>query len=331
MRPRHIKRSRWHLTALSFVLLALAGCGTTQQLAASVPTARILLVTPVATSTTRPTLPPATVTTRPSLAASATPAPTIPPTATELPTPNFVIALPTPTVPSVAADGSFDANTIEAQSFVQINQLRAENGLPPLAPSPLLNASARAHSCDMAARHIIDHNSADGRTLAQRLPAVTPPWEWPSENIAAGFPDANAVVHAWFDESPPDDWHRRNILATEQRELGIGYCYSSNGGSGNEHFFTADFARRTDYYPLVLANGAPTISTPQVPFWLYGEGWADAVRFGAISDLSTTPWQPFASSGSYELAPVSGPQIVYAELRGPNGATETVSATVTLQ
>lgn len=328
MYPLRTKQSHWCIATLTFMLLVLSGCSTPQQPVASVPTARILLFTPIATSTIRPTLLAATATARPTLSASATPAPTVPPPVTELPTPNFVIALPTPVL---AQEGSFDANTIEPQIFAQINQLRAENGLPPLAPSLVLSASARAHSCDMAARHVIDHNSADGRTLAQRLPSVTPPWEWPSENIAAGFPDANAVVHAWFDESPPDDWHRRNILATDQRELGIGYCYNADGGSGNEHFFTADFARRTNYYPLVLANGAPTTSTRQVPFWLYGEGWADAVRLGATPDLSTTPWQTFASSGSYELAPTSGPQTVYAELRGPNGATEIVSATVTLQ
>lgn len=322
--PATILRHLWML----ITLLMFAGCGVPhQEAAAPLPTARIALITTPSVSPTR--TPTATTTTSP------TPVrPTSVPTRSPIPSPNYVPTRAILTeVPAQALsdDEARDADTVEMQIFAKINQLRVENSLPPLAYNPILGAAARAHSCDMAVHHAINHTSSDGRNLVQRLPRSTPLWEWPSENIAAGFGDAEAVVHAWFDESPPDDWHRRNILTTEQRELGIGYCYDAGGGSGNDHFYTADFARRTNLFPLVVANGATTTTTRQVPFWLYGNGWADAVRLGSTPDLSSLPWQPFAPSGSYELLPISGPQIVYAELRGPGGVTEIVSATVTLQ
>jgi hypothetical protein len=230
----------------------------------------------------------------------------------------------------VSADGSLDAVAVEAAIYERINGLRAQNGLPPLAYNATLAATARGHSCDIAARHAIDHNSADGRTLAQRLPPDGASWEWPSENIAVGFPDPDAVVNAWFDEAPPDDWHRRNILATDQREIGVGYCYNDDPNSGNDNYYTADFARRADLYPLVLAHGAQRTSERNVSYWLYGEGWAEAMRLGFTPDLADHPWQPFTSTGTYLLDGPPGPYTLYAELRGSGGATSLVSATITL-
>jgi uncharacterized protein YkwD len=125
-----------------------------------------------------------------------------------------------------------------------INQVRATNGLPPYQHSPELSGAARAHSCDLAAHSLISHESSDGRTLSQRLEGATPPWEWPSENIAAGVSDPAATVAMWMDE-PPEGWHRRNILDTDQREVGAGYCYMADDATGNHHYWTADFSRRT--------------------------------------------------------------------------------------
>ncbi|MFN8566566.1 MAG: CAP domain-containing protein [Kouleothrix sp.] len=88
-------------------------------------------------------------------------------------------------------------------------------------------------------------------------PAVRP-WEWPSESIAAGFDDPIQVVAVWMDE-PPEGWHRRNILDTEQREIGAGYCYTSDDPSGNYHYWTADFAARpAEYNEVGVALLLPT-------------------------------------------------------------------------
>ena len=136
-----------------------------------------------------------------------------------------------------------DPAMLEALLIATINQVREENRLPPYQHSPELSGAARAHSCDLAAHGLISHESSEGRTLAQRLAGATPPWEWPSENIAAGVIDPAATVAMWMDE-PPEGWHRRNILDVEQREVGAGYCYAADDATGNHHYWTADFSRR---------------------------------------------------------------------------------------
>jgi len=147
---------------------------------------------------------------------------------------------PTPVAATTPGD---DPALLEALLVAMINQVRAENGLPPYQHSPELSGAARAHSCDLAAHGLISHESSEGRTLAQRLDGATPPWEWPSENIAAGVVDPAATVAMWMDE-PPEGWHRRNILDVDQREIGAGYCYAADDASGNHHYWTADFSRR---------------------------------------------------------------------------------------
>jgi uncharacterized protein YkwD len=130
----------------------------------------------------------------------------------------------------------------EASLIVVINQVRIANNLTPYKMSPELSAAARAHSCDLAAHSLISHLSSDGKTLADRLAGSAERWKWPSESVAAGLPDAEAVVAAWMDE-PPEGWHRRNILDANQEAVGAGYCFVSNDPSGNHHYWTADFAR----------------------------------------------------------------------------------------
>jgi uncharacterized protein YkwD len=125
----------------------------------------------------------------------------------------------------------------------EINRVRAEQGLPAYRYNAGLSATARAHSCDLAAHGIISHESSDGRSVQDRLAGADPPWQWPSESIAAGTDDPLLVVAMWMDE-PPEGWHRRNILDTDQREVGVGYCFATEDTSGNHHYWTADFSRR---------------------------------------------------------------------------------------
>lgn len=171
-----------------------------------------------------------------------TPLPTAPPTPTSLPpTPTLASATSTDSASAALADTSPAA--LENQLVDAINQVRQSSGLPAYRNSPELSAAARAHSCDLAAHHIISHTSSDGRTLTDRLAGGSPAWEWPSESIAAGTADPTTVVAWWMDE-PADGWHRRNILDTQQQEVGAGYCFVEDDPSGNHWYWTADFSRR---------------------------------------------------------------------------------------
>ena len=113
----------------------------------------------------------------------------------------------------------------------------------PISIAPSLAAQRARIAAIWPAHGLISHESSEGRTLAQRLAGATPPWEWPSENIAAGVVDPAATVAMWMDE-PPEGWHRRNILDVDQREVGAGYCYAADDSTGNHHYWTADFSRR---------------------------------------------------------------------------------------
>jgi uncharacterized protein YkwD len=212
---------------LSIICALLVGCGAPETPSGGAAAPSQVAVPSVsrvpATATPRPT-----ATLQPSPTATPTPLPS--PTATATP-------LPSPTLSAEA-----DPATREALLVAEINRVRAEFGLPPYLHSPELSAAARAHSCDLAAHGMISHTSSDGRTLPDRLAGGEPPWEWPSESIAAGTDDPILVVAWWMDE-PPDGWHRRNILDADQREVGVGYCYFEEDASGNRHYWTADFSR----------------------------------------------------------------------------------------
>jgi uncharacterized protein YkwD len=215
------------IVSLLALAVLLAACGTTSAgpPPAMLPTARILIApTHIAAARAR---------------RLATPRPTS--TAAPLPTPSPTSIITPTTVGPAAPDA--DTALREALLVVEMNKVRAANGLPPYAHSPELSAAARAHSCDLAAHTMISHVSSDGRTLQDRLAGADPPWEWPSESIAAGTDDPAAVVAMWMDE-PPEGWHRRNILDTDQREVGTGYCYTPDDPTGNHHYWTADFSRR---------------------------------------------------------------------------------------
>lgn len=194
------------------------------------PTAHI--IAPSATPTHPPPTP-APVT--------STPAPT--PTSVPIPTRTLEPAtLPDTPTTTPATTAPFDPAEREARLLEAVNALRASAALPAYQQIAELSAAARAHSCDLAAHHMISHVSSDGRSLAERIPARTPALLWPSESIAAGTADPALVIGLWMDE-PPEGWHRRNLLDPQQTLVGIGYCYTPDDPSGNHHYWTMDIAR----------------------------------------------------------------------------------------
>jgi uncharacterized protein YkwD len=192
-------------------------------------------------------LPTMTPTTQIPEATTQTQQPTVPqPSATLVPA---EVAPPTSTPLSYPLNSGLPndeqrAQALEASLLQLVNNLRAEYGLPPYKVSPELSRAARAHSCDIAAHSLISHQSSDGRSLKERLAGAEPPWEWPSENIAAGTDDPARVIFIWMDE-PEDGWHRRNLLNPDKTEIGAGYCFNPNDPSNNRHYWTIDIASRT--------------------------------------------------------------------------------------
>jgi uncharacterized protein YkwD len=130
----------------------------------------------------------------------------------------------------VAAQATADpeAAQLEALVYAQDNGVRAEHHLTVLARRPDLDAVARAHSADMAARGFFAHESPEGRNAVHRLgQARIDGFSLAAENI--GSTDrpgpAGEIVTAWL-HSPI---HRSNLLAPPFNATGIGVARGANG------------------------------------------------------------------------------------------------------
>ncbi len=135
-----------------------------------------------------------------------------------------------------------------ASALARVNQLRAGGAdcgssgrfasTTPLAWSDKLTQAADAHSKDMAANNYFSHTSADGRSLADRVSATGYVWSSLGENIAAGYPDVNAVIDGWV-ASPG---HCANLMAPGFTEVGL-VCVPKAAGSTYSTYGTMDLAR----------------------------------------------------------------------------------------
>ena len=97
------------------------------------------------------------------------------------------------------------------------NDERAAAGCGPLEGHAALDDAARLHAEDMADNDYFDHTSLDGRSPTDR--AAEQGYEGGvGENIAAGYPDAAAVMEGWMNS----EGHRANLLNCDYSVLGVG-------------------------------------------------------------------------------------------------------------
>lgn len=127
--------------------------------------------------------------------------------------------------------------------LARTNFYRSQFGLAPLTLNAQLTAAARKHSQDMALNDFIGHQSSDGLSTDQRFNRDGYKYAFAGENIGWGYSTPEEVADAWFNETPPNDGHRQNILNPNYKEIGIGYYFLKNDtGSQNwHHYWTQDF------------------------------------------------------------------------------------------
>ncbi|HEX7299779.1 MAG TPA: CAP domain-containing protein [Solirubrobacteraceae bacterium] len=157
---------------------------------------------------------------------------------------------PTPAVASACPGADLDpapaAQPGAAAAVVcLVNRERTTRKLPALRDSALLRAAAGRYARRMVSGGFFDHVSPTGSTLRVRLARVGYPGGAQctlGENIATGSGQLgapSAIVAAWM-ASPG---HRRNILARDFRDVGIGVA-SGMPGAGAGATYVADFGRR---------------------------------------------------------------------------------------
>jgi hypothetical protein len=167
-------------------------------------------------------------------------------------------------------------------------------------------------------------------------------WNSAGENIAAGYTTPDSVMTGWMN-SPG---HRNNILSASYREIGVGYTNpsadfsnvrtDSNGdcvADGNAgpfyHYWTQNFGRRYNVYPVVINREAAEIDTRSVGLYVYGAGWAAEMRFKNENGIWSS-WEPYSSNKSWQLSSGNGVKQVHVELRNIDSTVLTASDMITL-
>lgn len=226
------------VVATLFVLGALAACGhpSTAGVAAG-PTSSAVPVGATESTAAEPSAVPSAPATATGahLSAADNPPPAPPP----LP-PKPAKPKPAPPQPGVSA---------AAQAILdQVNAWRAEAGLRPYVMLPGLIASAHKHNLTMAAGCGLSHQCPGEAPFGDRIHAQGVQWSSAGENCGVGGSANNTAAitaaakgldQAMFDEQPPDDGHRQNLLSSSFTHIGIDVIRDSKGSVWLTQDFTS--------------------------------------------------------------------------------------------
>lgn len=116
-----------------------------------------------------------------------------------------------------ATAGLDDRPRIAAEMLARVNDVRRRAGLPPLAPSPLLDRVSQEHAEDMLLRSYSGHRTPEGLGPSERARAGGYR-SGVGENIVEQRFSAEEALKAWLG-SPG---HRSNLLDRGCREMGLG-------------------------------------------------------------------------------------------------------------
>jgi uncharacterized protein YkwD len=122
------------------------------------------------------------------------------------------------TAPIGETTGTVSLTAEEQEMLDLVNEERTRESLAPVTWCPALARSATDHSQDMALKNYFEHESLDGREVADRAKSQGYDFQTVGENIAVGQRDVAEVMQGWM-KSPG---HRENILRPQFTHLGSG-------------------------------------------------------------------------------------------------------------
>jgi uncharacterized protein YkwD len=199
------------------------------------------------------------------------------------------------------------------------NQVRAENGLPPLKRVDGLNQSARYHAADMNSDDYFSHDTLDrteGSLLEvcstwDRIEHFYTNWLALAENIAAGQRSPEIAMDGWMNS--PDHYH--NIMSDHYYEIGTGFFL---GDATYRYYWVQNFGKKDGRYPLIIDGEAARTIERDVEVYIHGD-W-QMMRL-SLNGGAWTDWQPFLTRFTWTLPAAPGEYQLSAELRGSPGAT----------
>ncbi len=137
---------------------------------------------------------------------------------------------------SAEVNSKASASSIEVEVAELVNKYRKEAGLEPLKLVEDVSNVARIKSEDMRDNRYFDHNSPTYGDPFAMLNTFGISYKSAGENIAKGQKTADAVMNAWMNS----EGHRRNIMSSNFKEIGIGYVTDSSGTT----YWTQQFVTR---------------------------------------------------------------------------------------
>jgi uncharacterized protein YkwD len=146
---------------------------------------------------------------------------------------------------SVASSTGYTTRSDWANAVLaELNAERARHGLPALKLNSKLVAAAHTHNLAMAKADTLSHQLSGEARLGSRVSAAGYRWSLVGENVAYNSNRSQdgvlAVQKAMYNEEPPDDGHRRNILNERFVDVGIDVI---NDSVHDKVWLVTDFGR----------------------------------------------------------------------------------------
>jgi hypothetical protein len=187
--------------------------------------------------------------------------------------------------------------TAQDEMAVLVDRARVAAGLLPLARASALDRAATAHAEDMAAQGYMEHEGLNGSTPASR--AAQAGYETPAGSAwlvvevisARGDPPQDAL--GWW---LSDGLHRRVVLRSYWREMGIGFAHGGPYG----RFWVMLFGCRPNMLPAVLLDGMLSIPDETCGSGSDSFSRVDSVRAATNpTAVETAEWRPYAGQQSW--------------------------------
>jgi uncharacterized protein YkwD len=205
----------------------------------------------------------------------------------------------------------------EDQLALLVDRARSNAGVLPVARAAELDQAAIAHANEMVAHGYMDHDAPDGSTPGSRAADagyVTPPGgAWlVVEVISARGDQPEDALNWWLG----DGLHRRVVLRSTWREMGIGFAPGGPYG----RFWVMEFGCRPNVLPPVLLDGTLTVPDETCSTGAFGP--VQGMRIGETADnLQKADWQAYTPQGSWP----AGKQAL-VEMRDAQGRDITAAA-----